>query len=56
MTKKKAVKKAVKKAKKDLGAMDPATAVYAPGRHSGSTSEKFFQAKKEVSQVFDTLY
>ncbi|KZM26933.1 DNA binding [Ascochyta rabiei] len=40
-------KKAVKKAKKDAGAMDPATAVYAPGRHSGSTSEKFFQAKKE---------
>ncbi|KAF9701503.1 hypothetical protein EKO04_001089 [Ascochyta lentis] len=40
-------KKAVKKAKKDVGAMDPATAVYAPGRHSGSTSEKFFQAKKE---------
>ena len=41
-------KKAVKKAKKDVGAMDPVTAVYAPGRYSGSTSEKFYQAKKEV--------
>ncbi|KAF1354094.1 beta and beta-prime subunits of DNA dependent RNA-polymerase [Lizonia empirigonia] len=40
-------KKAVKKAKKSVGALDPATAVYAPARHSGSTSEKFFQAKKE---------
>ncbi|KAL1642152.1 hypothetical protein SLS61_009813 [Didymella pomorum] len=39
-------KKAVKKARKDPAAMDPVTAVYAPGRHSGSTSEKFYQAKK----------
>jgi DNA-directed RNA polymerase I subunit RPA1 len=44
-------KKAFKKAKKDVGAMDPATAVYPPSRHSGSTSEKFFQAKKEVSRA-----
>ncbi|KAG9205068.1 hypothetical protein G6514_009527 [Epicoccum nigrum] len=40
-------KKAAKKAKKDVGAMDPATAVFTPGRHSGSTSEKFYQAKKD---------
>jgi DNA-directed RNA polymerase beta' subunit len=42
-------KKAAKKAKKDVSAMDPATAVFTPSRHSGSTSEKFFQDKKEVS-------
>jgi DNA-directed RNA polymerase beta' subunit len=41
-------KKAAKKAKKDVSAMDPATAVFTPSRHSGSTSEKFFQDKKEV--------
>ncbi|KAF1923452.1 beta and beta-prime subunits of DNA dependent RNA-polymerase [Didymella exigua CBS 183.55] len=40
-------KKAAKKARKDAVAMDPVTAVYAPGRHSGSTSEKFYQAKKD---------
>lgn len=44
-------KKAAKKAKKDVGAMDPATAVFTPGRHSGSTSEKFYQAKKDVSTL-----
>jgi DNA-directed RNA polymerase I subunit RPA1 len=45
-------KKAAKKAKKgDLGAMDPATAVYMPARHSGSTSELFLQAKKEVRRL-----
>jgi DNA-directed RNA polymerase beta' subunit len=41
-------KKAAKKAKKDVSAMDPATAVFTPSRHSGSTSEKFFHDKKEV--------
>jgi DNA-directed RNA polymerase beta' subunit len=43
-------KAAYKKARKtgDIAAMDPATAVYAPGRHSGSTSESFLAAKKNV--------
>ncbi|RAR03083.1 dna-directed rna polymerase i subunit rpa1 [Stemphylium lycopersici] len=41
-------KKAAKKARKgDVAAMDPATAVYTPSRHSGSTSEMFLQAKRE---------
>ncbi|CAN9148753.1 unnamed protein product [Alternaria alternata] len=41
-------KKAAKKARKgDVAAMDPATAVYTPSRHSGSTSEKFLQAKRD---------
>jgi DNA-directed RNA polymerase beta' subunit len=44
-------KKATKKAKKDVSAMDPATAVFTPSRHSGSTSEKFFQDKKEVGHL-----
>ncbi|KAH7091322.1 hypothetical protein FB567DRAFT_271864 [Paraphoma chrysanthemicola] len=44
-------KKAAKKARKgDLAAMDPALALYTPSRHSGSTSEKFFQAKKEYCE------
>ncbi|KAF2001316.1 beta and beta-prime subunits of DNA dependent RNA-polymerase [Amniculicola lignicola CBS 123094] len=43
------MKSAYKKARKtgDLAAMDPATAVYTPGRYSGSTSEKFYAAKRE---------
>lgn len=43
-------KKAWKKVAKtgDLGAMDPALAVYNPNRHCGSTSEKFFAAKRKV--------
>jgi DNA-directed RNA polymerase I subunit RPA1 len=45
-------KKAAKKAKKDVAAMDPATSVFTPSRHSGSTSEKFFQDKKEVSHTY----
>ncbi|KAI0578098.1 RpoC DNA-directed RNA polymerase beta' subunit [Pyrenophora tritici-repentis] len=41
-------KKAAKKARKgDVTSMDPATAVYTPSRHSGSTSELFLQAKRE---------
>ncbi|KAF2083270.1 beta and beta-prime subunits of DNA dependent RNA-polymerase [Saccharata proteae CBS 121410] len=42
-------KTAVKKYKKtgDLGCVDPAISVFAPGRHAGSTSEKFFAAKKK---------
>ncbi|XP_014559695.1 hypothetical protein COCVIDRAFT_91322 [Bipolaris victoriae FI3] len=41
-------KKAAKKARKgDTASMDPATAVYTPSRHSGSTSETFLQAKRE---------
>ncbi|OCK74654.1 beta and beta-prime subunits of DNA dependent RNA-polymerase [Lepidopterella palustris CBS 459.81] len=42
-------KAAYKKARKtgDLAAMDPATAVYAPSRFAGSTSEKFYAARKE---------
>ncbi|KAL6705723.1 hypothetical protein ACN47E_006512 [Coniothyrium glycines] len=41
-------KKAAKRARKgDVSSIDPATAVYAPSRNSGSTSEKFFNAKKE---------
>lgn len=31
----------------DIAAKDPALAVFTPGRHSGSTSEKFYAAKKE---------
>ncbi|KAL5120748.1 hypothetical protein ACEQ8H_001228 [Pleosporales sp. CAS-2024a] len=43
-------KKAAKRARKgDTVSMDPALAIYTPSRHSGSTSEKFFQAKKEYS-------
>jgi DNA-directed RNA polymerase I subunit RPA1 len=44
-------KKALKKVRKtgNPAAMDPVTAVYAPGRHSGSTSESFLAAKKTVS-------
>lgn len=43
-------KKAAKRARKgDIVSIDPVTAVYAPSRYSGSTSEKFFQTKKEVS-------
>ncbi|KAF2823082.1 DNA-directed RNA polymeras-like protein I subunit [Ophiobolus disseminans] len=45
-------KKASKKAKKgNVTAIDPALSVYTPSRHSGSTSEKFFQAKKEYSET-----
>ena len=44
-------KKAAKKARKgDVASMDPALAVYTPSRHSGSTSEKFFQAKREYCE------
>ncbi|KAK8236737.1 DNA-directed RNA polymerase-like protein I subunit [Phyllosticta capitalensis] len=32
---------------KNLAAMDPATSVFAPSRHAGATSEKFYQAKKK---------
>jgi DNA-directed RNA polymerase beta' subunit len=40
-------KKAAKKARKGaISAMDPVTGVYTPSRHCGSTSEKFFEAKK----------
>ena len=43
-------KKATKKALKGhMTAMDPATALYTPSRHSGSTSELFLRAKREVS-------
>ena len=43
-------KSAVKKfsKSKDLGAKDPVLAVYAPSRWSGSTSENFYKALKEV--------
>jgi DNA-directed RNA polymerase beta' subunit len=45
-------KKAAKKARKGaVSAMDPATAVYTPSRHSGSTSEKFLQAKREYCET-----
>ena len=44
-------KKAAKKSRKNLAAMDPVTAVYTPARHSGSTSEKFLQAKKEYVET-----
>jgi DNA-directed RNA polymerase beta' subunit len=37
---------------KNPAAMDPALATYEPGRYSGSTSEKFFAAKKDVSTPF----
>jgi DNA-directed RNA polymerase beta' subunit len=41
-------KKASKKARKGHSAAnDPTLAVYTPSRHAGSTSEKFFNAKKE---------
>ncbi|KAF2124193.1 beta and beta-prime subunits of DNA dependent RNA-polymerase [Dothidotthia symphoricarpi CBS 119687] len=41
-------KKAAKKAKKgDVVSIDPVLSVYMPSRHCGSTSEKFFHAKKE---------
>jgi DNA-directed RNA polymerase beta' subunit len=44
-------KKAAKKARKGaIAAMDPVTALYTPSRHSGSTSEKFFQAKKDYCE------
>jgi DNA-directed RNA polymerase I subunit RPA1 len=50
-------KKAAKKARKgDVAAMDPATAVYTPSRHSGSTSEKFLQAKRDVSSLNSCRY
>jgi DNA-directed RNA polymerase beta' subunit len=44
-------KAAYKKVRKtgNIAAMDPATAVYTPGSHSGSTSENFYAAKREVS-------
>jgi DNA-directed RNA polymerase beta' subunit len=47
-------KKALKKVRKtgNPAAMDPVTAVYAPGRHSGSTSESFSVAKRNVSLSF----
>jgi DNA-directed RNA polymerase beta' subunit len=47
-------KKALKKIRKtgNPAAMDPVTAVYAPGRHSGSTSESFSVAKRNVSLSF----
>ncbi|OAL01187.1 beta and beta-prime subunits of DNA dependent RNA-polymerase [Phaeosphaeriaceae sp. SRC1lsM3a] len=41
-------KKAAKRARKgDITSIDPVTASYTPSRCSGSTSEKFFQAKKD---------
>ncbi|KAH5301827.1 DNA-directed RNA polymerase subunit [Parastagonospora nodorum] len=44
-------KKASKKARKgDITSMDPALALYEPSRHSGSTSEKFYQAKREYTE------
>jgi DNA-directed RNA polymerase beta' subunit len=44
-------KKASKKARKgDVTSMDPALSVYTPSRHSGSTSEKFHQAKREYGE------
>ena len=44
-------KKAVKKVLRGNFSMDPVTAIYSPSRHSGSTSELFYRAKKEVSLV-----
>jgi DNA-directed RNA polymerase beta' subunit len=45
-------KKAAKKARKGAtSAMDPVTAVYTPSRHSGSTSEKFLQAKRDYCET-----
>jgi hypothetical protein len=46
-------KAAYKKVRKtgNVAAMDPATAVYTPGSHSGSTSENFYAAKREVSTM-----
>lgn len=44
----KAAWKKVRKTGNDA-AMDPALAVFTPSRHSGSTSEKFFSAKRDVS-------
>lgn len=51
-------KKAYKRFKKsgDLAGLDPSLAVYTPGRHSGATSENFFEAKKEVWHVTCDLY
>jgi hypothetical protein len=50
-------KKAAKKARKgDVAAMDPVTAVYTPSRHSGSTSELFLQAKRNVSYSIPAKY
>lgn len=48
-------KKAAKKARKgDIAAMDPVTATFTPSRHSGSTSESFLSAKKEVCCLMST--
>jgi DNA-directed RNA polymerase beta' subunit len=45
-------KKATKKARKgDIASMDPATSVYTPSRHAGSTSEKFLQAKRDYVET-----
>ncbi|KAF2711535.1 beta and beta-prime subunits of DNA dependent RNA-polymerase [Pleomassaria siparia CBS 279.74] len=41
----KAVYKKARKAR-NLSDMDPATSIYPPGRHSGSTSERFYEAKR----------
>ncbi len=47
-------KKAVKKVLKGhFNAMDPVTSLYTPSRHSGSTSERFYQAKKKVREMLD---
>ncbi|KAF2676541.1 DNA-directed RNA polymerase I subunit RPA1 [Lentithecium fluviatile CBS 122367] len=45
-------KAAYKKVRKtgNPAAMDPATAVYTPGRHSGSTSESFLAAKRDYCE------
>ncbi|KAF2791962.1 DNA-directed RNA polymerase I subunit RPA1 [Melanomma pulvis-pyrius CBS 109.77] len=46
-------KAAWKKVRKtgNLAAMDPATSVYTPGSHSGSTSENFYAAKREYCET-----
>lgn len=53
-------KAAWKKVRKtgNIAAMDPALAIYNPGRYSGSTSEKFFAAKRDVSmhQAITNIY
>jgi DNA-directed RNA polymerase beta' subunit len=51
-------KTAWKKCRKtrNRAAMDPATAVYQPGRYSGSTSETFLAAKRSVSIFFEISY
>ena len=50
-------KAAFKKTRKtgDVTAMDPALSVYSPSRFSGSTSEKFYAARKEVRSTLLVL-